>query len=237
MRPRRGSAGARRKALGLPGLTCIVLSLGVLACGVPLGAAELTATAESGGDAIADCTQRAASSGLLGAQATTPPRPSATPSESDAVPDGTSTPAAEATPSETATPSPQNVDLAAELVGLINSYRTGKGLGALQVNQALSAAAAGYARYMAETNFFGHTGPDGSTAQSRLAAAGYAGRYRGEALAAGQTSARDVLTVWLNSATHAAILLDSAAVDVGIGYFYSGLGFYGYYWTLNTGVP
>lgn len=237
MLPRQRGTGARKAAPGLAGLLLSALSLSVLACGVPLGAAELTATAQNGGDGALAAAQ-AASSGLLASTPTPAASTSSTPAAGSTVTaDATATPAAEGTPRPTATPPPQNADLAAELVKQINDFRAGRGLPALRVNPQLTAAAAAYARYMADANFFSHTGPDGSTPQSRLAAAAYAGRFKGEALAAGQASARDVLTVWANSGAHAAILLDAAAVEIGVGYYYSGLSYYGHYWVLNTGVP
>jgi uncharacterized protein YkwD len=90
---------------------------------------------------------------------------------------------------------------------------------------------------MAERNFFAHDGLDGSTPASRLTASGYAGSFRGEALAAGQTSGQSTVLTWMNSPAHAAIVLDPTAVEVGIGYFYLPGSFYGHYWVLVVGTP
>jgi uncharacterized protein YkwD len=90
---------------------------------------------------------------------------------------------------------------------------------------------------MGDKNYFAHDGLDGTTPSSRVASAGYKGRFKGEALAAGQASADGALNTWLGSPAHAAILLDSSAVDVGIGYYNKPGSSYSYYWVLVTGVP
>jgi uncharacterized protein YkwD len=66
---------------------------------------------------------------------------------------------------------------------------------------------------------------------------GYAGRFRGEALAAGQASADAALKTWINSPAHNAIISSADAVEVGIGYGYIPGSYYGHYWVLVTGVP
>jgi len=235
MRSQRGRRAVERTAAGL---FCIVLTLGALACGVPIPQAELTATAEGGPGAAS----QAASSNVLADLIVQTPRPTQTPAPTEA-PDG------EAAPAETPTPAPESTVAAeptpvpidpAEVIALLNAYRTSRGLSALRVNPALTAAAQAYARLTAESNYWGsnpHIGPDGSTPQSRLVAAGYGGRYKGETMAAGQTSPQEVLDTWLNSPAHAAIVLDPTIVDAGIGYHYSADAYYGHYWVLDVGAP
>ena len=137
-------------------------------------------------------------------------------------------------------------DLPAQALQILNAYRTSNDRAALTPNANLAAAASSYARLMADTSWFvdyvryvrdPHDGPDGSSPQSRIAASGYTGRFRGEALAGGQASARDAIDVWLRSPAHLAILVDAAAVEVGIGYYYRPGDLYGHYWVLVTGVP
>jgi uncharacterized protein YkwD len=119
----------------------------------------------------------------------------------------------------------------------VNQVRTSSGRQALRQNGTLTAAADKYARYMAERGFFAHDGLDGSTPASRLVASGYAGQFRGEALAAGQASGQSAVNTWMNSPAHAAIVLDATAVEVGIGYFFMPGSFYGHYWVLVVGAP
>jgi uncharacterized protein YkwD len=120
---------------------------------------------------------------------------------------------------------------------LVNEFRQANGRSPLSANAALAGAAGAYAQFMGRTNTFGHTGSDGSTAESRIAAAGYRGRFKGEAIAAGQVSAENVVTGWINSPGHRAILLEATAVEVGIGYAIVPGSSYGHYWVLNTGIP
>ena len=84
---------------------------------------------------------------------------------------------------------------------------------------------------------FAHDGIDGSSPQSRIKAAGYTGRFKGEALAAGQSSAQSALNTWLNSPAHRDILMDRSAVDVGIGYYSKPGTTYTTYWVLVSGTP
>jgi uncharacterized protein YkwD len=125
----------------------------------------------------------------------------------------------------------------AEAVRLVNELRAAQGQRPLSVNATLTGAANAFAKLMAESNSFGHLGPDGSTPSSRITASGYRGSFRGEALAAGQGSARSVVDTWRDSPAHAAILLDASAVDVGIGYFLDPGDTYAHYWVFVVGLP
>ena len=140
------------------------------------------------------------------------------------------------TPESTPTPAPPSAS-PTEALQLLNALRSQSGLSALTANASLETAASNYARYLAQNNFFGHDGLDGSNPQSRAKAAGYESFWRGEALAAGQASAREALQVWLNSSPHRAIILDSLAGEIGIGYYYDPGSIYKHYWVLETGIP
>ena len=237
----------------------LAVSALVLACGVPISAEEITATAQSGGGVGVTTTldDAASASGMSGAaaldRALTVPAEIATPGAQDltamtaGTPDATTTPE----PAVTVTPTPDPdttpgangaatrsaAELTEEATAAVNQVRVRSGRGELQENATLAAAAETYARYMAEGNFFAHDGLDGSTPQGRLVTAGYTGRFRGEALAAGQSSGQTAVTTWLNSPAHAAIMLDQTAEEIGIGYFYSPGSFYGHYWVLVVGAP
>ena len=120
---------------------------------------------------------------------------------------------------------------------LVNATRTQAGLPALKVNGTLTSSANAYAKLMADRNFFSHDGIDGSSPQSRIKASGYAGRFKGEALAAGQSSPQSALNTWLNSPAHRDILMDRNAVEVGIGYYSKPGTTYTTYWVFVTGAP
>jgi uncharacterized protein YkwD len=127
--------------------------------------------------------------------------------------------------------------MSSQEVSLINATRTQAGLPALKVNATLTASATAYARLMADRNFFSHDGIDGSSPQSRIKASGYAGRFKGEALAAGQASPQSALNTWLNSPSHRDILMDKAAVEVGIGFYSKPGTTYTTYWVFVSGIP
>ena len=128
-------------------------------------------------------------------------------------------------------------DMGSQEVSLVNQTRTQAGLPALKVNGTLSASANAYAKLMADRNFFGHDGIDGSSPQSRIKASGYTGRFKGEALAAGQASAQSALNTWLNSPAHRDILMDRSAVEVGIGFYSKPGTTYTTYWVFVSGTP
>lgn len=263
--------GRRQKAARLVGPVLVLLSLGLLSCGVPLAASELTATAEVGAATgvtagATEASSRAAGSpdpksapgplsvstpaSTIAPLSTTSPQPSPTaigptPTPSPSTPAspqaGTAglaaaggTPDPAEAPSATSTPA---TDPSAAFLSLLNAYRTAIGRPPLAVNISLSAAAIAYAQYEGRTNSFGHTGTDGSVAETRIARAGYPGRFRGEALAAGQASADAALKTWINSPSHNAIISSADAVEVGIGYAYIPGSAYGHYWVLVTGMP
>ncbi len=248
---------AARAALWVLGL--LLLAVGAVACGMPISAEDLTLTPPPPDTPVIESTQPVTRAPLVAAAAAS----TAAPVTSTATPAGTGTPSGSVTPNATGTvtgtvtatstpdplqPSPTVVatptgDFPTQAFKILNDARVGKGLQPLTLNASLAKAAAGYACLMGDKSWFvnyatsPHDGPDGSSPESRIAAAGYTGRFRGETLAAGQTSAADVITTWDNSAPHHAIIFDQSAVDVGIGYCYKPGDVYGHYWVLETGIP
>lgn len=248
----------------------LLASLLLAGCGVPISAANLALTPDatatpddlgvtqfavsSSGPASTDPAVRAlgSSSGLTPRSSSTPastrtPGPTGTAGPSSTptlTPTATRTATATpfGTPPPTATPTPVTPDIVTEALNILNKYRTDSGRAVLHLDPKLSAAAATYAKYMADNNWFYcgcdfHTGPDGSQPDQRVARAGYTGSWKGEAIAGGQSTAQAVISTWLNSPPHAAIVLDVNAIDVGIGYYYKAGDNFGHYWVLTTGVP
>lgn len=255
-----------RKPIGLPArAVCAFGLLGSLlavACGVPISAEQLALTPEATPTepaVIVAASDGSSSSADRVSVVTTSATSTATDGKATPLPSGTavgtSTPGATgtpgtATPAQTGTPSVAAVaalaapsgDLPGDAVKILNETRKAQGLPALRLNSNLAAAAMAYARLMADNSWFvysrdPHDGPDGSSPDRRIAAAGYPGRFRGEALAGGQSSAQSAVDTWLHSPAHAAILLDPSAVDIGIGYYYKAGDTYGHYWVLETGIP
>lgn len=109
------------------------------------------------------------------------------------------------------------VSLAAEVVRLTNLQRAAAGRSALSAHPLVGAAAVAHSQDQAARQRMGHTGSDGSDAGTRLTRAGFTWRAWGENVAAGQRSARDVVTAWMNSAGHRTNMLSSSFTTIGIG--------------------
>ena len=130
-------------------------------------------------------------------------------------------------------------------LSLINSARAKAGCAALAINPKLQSAASGHAKAMARQNFFSHTGKNGSTAKSRINAAGYGWSAIAENIAAGQTSAKEVVSTWLASAGHKKNMLNCTYTETGLAVVYqdddapiSGHQYpFRYYWVQTFGRP
>ena len=115
--------------------------------------------------------------------------------------------------------------LKAAVLEATNAYRASKNVPQLQENPALSAAAAGYAAYIAEHEKMGHTA-DGSTTAKRVSAQGYkwcfvsenvwSSFHRPQTILADEV-ARTAMEGWKASPGHNANLLEKRAQHIGIG--------------------
>jgi len=83
---------------------------------------------------------------------------------------------------------------------------------------ALTRAAAAHALDMATRGYFSHQGPGGDTPAARVRQAGYAYRIVGENIAAGPTTAEEVVQGWLDSPGHCENIMDPRFSDVGVAY-------------------
>ncbi|HVL12119.1 MAG TPA: CAP domain-containing protein [Gemmata sp.] len=122
-----------------------------------------------------------------------------------------------------------NTAMELEIIRLVNSYRAANGLGALTANGRLNAAAELHSLDMAaigsvyganvgmQHTLFGTTRPE---VVHRLAAAGYdSWTYSyawGENIAYGYTSARAVMTAWMESPGHRANILSNSFSEIGV---------------------
>jgi uncharacterized protein YkwD len=123
------------------------------------------------------------------------------------------------------------------LVDLVNSERQQVGCAPLAIDPLLTQAALAHTQDMATHNFMSHTGSDGSQPDGRIAATGYAARSYGENVAAGQTTAEEVMASWMNSEGHRANILDCAFVHIGVAHDYNANSDYGHYWTQVFAAP
>jgi uncharacterized protein YkwD len=116
--------------------------------------------------------------------------------------------------------SPVSAGPAESVLSAVNAARAKAGCGPLRLNGKLTAAAKSHARAMAEQNFFGHAGKDGTRFSSRIKRQGYSYRTAAENIAAGQKSAGQVVKSWLESSGHRRNMLDCRMQDTGIAVVY-----------------
>lgn len=124
----------------------------------------------------------------------------------------------------------------ADIVGWINEARQERGLAALVVVDALSAAAREHSRDMACANFVEHYGSDGSTWYSRIQAQGVPYRSASENIYAGSPQfggAPAAFAWWMNSQVHRDNILNPKAKQVGVGYAFTETSRYKGYYTIN----
>lgn len=136
------------------------------------------------------------------------------------------------TPGTQQPPAPQTQtpqELAAEVVRLVNVERAKEGLPALGTFDSLTKAAE--IRAPETAKLFSHDRPDGSSCFTALDATGASkGAYTsGENIAAGSSTAADVVEQWMNSPGHRANILNKDFTHIGVGYSKSNSG-YGHYW-------
>ena len=115
-----------------------------------------------------------------------------------------------------ATPSNVNA-LASEIAAGVNANRRANGQHALQFNPRLGQAAMKHACDMAQNNFFGHRGTDGSNSQARVRQAGYRECLVAENLAWGYPTSQQIISGWMNSQGHRFNMLHPRAYEMGIG--------------------
>lgn len=122
--------------------------------------------------------------------------------------------------------------LVGDTIAVINQARTRARCAPLTSHSALVRSATGHSKRMATRRQLSHQLPGEPSFARRIAAAGYRAKRASEALAQGPRSAQQVVTAWLNSPVHRAILLDCKLRDVGISVFAGGNTTW---WTLNAG--
>ena len=106
----------------------------------------------------------------------------------------------------------------------------------LQPVAALEQAALAHAQDMAGHSDMGHKGSDGSMPADRATRAGYQWSAVAENVAAGQTTAEEVVNTWLTSPGHCANLMNSRYVDTGIAFALNQDSAKGIYWVQVFGA-
>lgn len=115
-----------------------------------------------------------------------------------------------------------------QVLDLVNQERAKNGIAALTLNNELTHIATMKATDMKDKNYFSHNSPTYGTPFEMLQQFGVKYSYAGENIAAGQTSASQVMNDWMNSSGHRANILNKNYTQLGVGYVKGGQ--YGTYW-------
>ncbi len=111
---------------------------------------------------------------------------------------------------------------AAQVVDLVNVERSKAGLSTLKLHTGAEAAAMVRAREIERS--FSHTRPNGSSFYTALQEAGITYQSAGENIAYGQTSAQEVMNVWMNSSGHRANILSGNYTSIAVAHYRSAAG-------------
>ncbi len=128
----------------------------------------------------------------------------------------------------------QNAGYVNQIASMINAERANAGLSSLNINSQLAAAAQSHAADMACNNRISHTGSDGSSAYSRVLAAGYSGSFTEEIIYGGG-GPQAAMSWWMNDQIHRDAILNPNTTELGVGYAYFSNGSYGDYIVVDFG--
>ena len=115
-------------------------------------------------------------------------------------------------------PPPANAvaDVQDTAVTLTNQHRAAAGLAPVYVDARLTRAAQDHSNYMAQNRLMTHTGAGGTNPGQRISATGYRFWTWAENVAAGQRSAEEVVTAWMNSSGHRKNILNGNMAHIGV---------------------
>lgn len=122
-------------------------------------------------------------------------------------------------------------------LGLINTYRSQNGLGALSISTNLNRGSAWMAQDLADNNYFAHTDSLGRSPYSRGIDCGYPSGA-GENLAAGGawSTAAAAFQAWQTSPGHNSNMLGQYYQQIGIARYFKAGSQYGWYWATTFGA-
>lgn len=115
----------------------------------------------------------------------------------------------------------------------VNALRQASGLGQVQLNSELIAAAATHSRDMAVQNRPWHFGSDASSPLDRVARAGYTGPLVGEVISETYETELETLGAWMEEPGSRSVILDPAAANMGFAWHQEPNG--KLWWTLVMG--
>ena len=117
----------------------------------------------------------------------------------------------------------------------VNALRSAAGVGEVQLDSKLVAAAATHSRDMSAQNRPWHFGSDGSSPLDRVARVGYTGGLVGEAISETYETELVTLGAWMEEPGTRAVILDANARDMGFAWHQESNG--KLWWTLVMGSP
>ena len=134
--------------------------------------------------------------------------------------DGTTLAYANGHPLDWLTHDREVLSLEEEVVQRTNDYRVSLNLDALVHDSTISRVARGHSRHMRSDihGFFDHENPEGHGPSDRLTLNRVGWTLAGENIAAGQTTASQAVTDWLNSPGHRANIERPGFRRIGVGY-------------------
>jgi uncharacterized protein YkwD len=134
-----------------------------------------------------------------------------------------------------------NAGFISQTLNLINSARAANGQSAVTLNGQLSGAAQAHSADMACTGNLSHTGSDGSTPTSRIAASGVSGSTKLENIYAQPPqyggNPQAAMNWWMSDAIHRDAILNAQVTQVGIGYAAYSASPLGGYFTVDFAGP
>lgn len=116
-----------------------------------------------------------------------------------------------------------------QVVQLTNQQRAKYGLKPLVADWQLARVARYKSADMRDRNYFSHTSPTYGSPFDMMKNFGISYRSAGENIAAGQRTAQEVVTAWMNSEGHRKNILSSGFTHIGVGYAQGGSK--QHYWT------
>jgi len=116
-----------------------------------------------------------------------------------------------------------------QVIQLTNQERAKHGLKPLAQDWELSRVARYKSMDMKDKNYFSHTSPTYGSPFTMMKNFGISYRAAAENIAAGQTTAQEVVNAWMNSPGHRANILSGNYTHIGVGYAAGGS--QRHYWT------
>lgn len=104
-----------------------------------------------------------------------------------------------------------------EIINMVNSERTRRGIAPLVENKALDRSAQNKTNDEQKYGYFAHTSPFGASLWYWLKKEGYKFHCAGENLAKNYMTAKEVVDAWMKSPTHKANILDKDFKEIGVG--------------------